>query len=111
MSYKILILGLFHYQDPEHEYELGEVFATAEAAVTEAKRRLDAQLAGPVKPGTTAEEMVSDWMMFGEDPLILRTDHTQPAADFSSSAYVRQRATALVLAAEWQRWAELGDGG
>jgi hypothetical protein len=49
-------------------------------------------------------------MMFGEDPLILRTDHTQPAADFSSSAYVRQRATALVLAAEWQRWAELEEG-
>jgi hypothetical protein len=110
MPYKILILDLFHYQDPENEYELGEVFATAEAAVTEAKRRLDAQVAYPLEPGTTVEEMVSDWMMFGDDPLVMRTDHTQPAADFSSSAYVRERATALVLAAEWQRWAELEEG-
>jgi hypothetical protein len=104
LPYKIRVLDLFHYMDEDEEYELEASFPTAEAAIAEAKRRLDAQLT--IAPGATPEEVFSNWMSFGEDPVILCTDATLPAAGFSGSAYVRQRATELCLAAEWARWAE-----
>ena len=47
------------------------------------------------EPGMTGEELYSSWSSFGESPIILRADHTQPQAGISSTGHARERAAAI----------------
>jgi hypothetical protein len=99
VPYRIVIHDLFHFMDEREEYELGVLFPTAEAAIAEVKRRLDAELLHMYRPGLTGPELYNLWSDFGESPIILRTDHAKPQAEFSSRDYAK--AQAAVIATSW----------
>ena len=66
-TYTIIVDDNFHYQDPEHRYEIPG-FASVEAAVAKCRSIVDACLKDCAEPGHSAEEIVACYKSFGEDP-------------------------------------------
>ena len=95
--YKVLIDDNFHYQDEDHRYEHG-AFGTADEAVAACKRIVDECLTYMLKPGMTADALYELWVMFGEDPYVMRVDRTDAQVDFSSWEYAKERCEVLELA-------------
>lgn len=96
MSYKVIVADNFHYQDETEEYIAG-IYATAEEALSEAKRIVDVSLRACVKPGRTADELYDLYTTFGEDPYIVAMDDS-PELSFSAWDYARTRAGEILAA-------------
>jgi len=64
-TYSVRILDMFHWADPEHEYEI-EGFPSLELAREFARRWVRDSLGVP-GDGVTKEKLRSSWYMFGED--------------------------------------------
>ena len=73
MKYRVLIDDNFHFMDESARYQLGE-FDTLEAAVTACKRVVDDCLASGYQPGMTADELLLQYKMSGDDPWIAGGD-------------------------------------
>jgi hypothetical protein len=98
LPYKILVLDNWHFMDEDEEYEL-EPLPTAEAAITLARRRLDADLLHLFTPGMTAAELYSYWSTFGELPVV-KPVGDEPRVAWSELNYARERAAAIA-ASRW----------
>ena len=96
MSYKVIVADNFHYQDETEEYTAG-IYATAEEALSEAKRIVDVSLRECVEPGLTADGLYELYTMFGEDPYIVAVD-SSPELSFSAWDYARESAGEIVAA-------------
>jgi hypothetical protein len=88
------------------EYEIG-TFDTPVVAIAVVKMRVDRELAHMLEQGVKATELHEMWATFGTGYAITG------GARFSTFEYARQRAAALVTAADrqawWQQWLpELG---
>jgi hypothetical protein len=88
------------------EYEIG-TFDTPVVAIAVVKMRVDRELAHMLEQGVKATELHEMWAAFGTGYAIAG------GARFSVFEYARQRAAALVTAADrqawWQQWLpELG---
>jgi len=96
VSYKVIVADNFHYQDETEEYTAG-VYATAEEALSEAKRIVDVSLRECVKPGLTADGLYDLYTMFGNDPYIVASDESAELS-FSAWDYARTRAGEILAA-------------
>jgi hypothetical protein len=94
MGYRIIGADNFR-PDEDEAYQVSE-HATAEAAVAEAKRRIDGDLRHLHKqnPGQSAKELVSDWLDFGES-VGIQASGGSPSIEFSSLGYVKERAATI----------------
>ena len=57
MSYRIRIYDNYHYQDEDEAYDLGETFATRDAAISKAREIVDSCLAEVAEPGRSADDI------------------------------------------------------
>jgi len=87
MSYRVLVDDNFHYMDQSERYELGE-FDTLEAAVAACRRLVDECLTSSYSPGMTEAELMTQDVLFGEDPFVYTGDGTVP---FSGRDYAATR--------------------
>jgi hypothetical protein len=77
---------------PDYRGSLGE-FDTAEAALAAAKKLVDDYLDSANTPGMTADALLANYRMFGEDPFIVGagSDFSAPIINFSAWEYARTR--------------------
>ena len=87
MKYRVFVDDNFHYMDESERYQLGE-FGTLEAAVDACKKVVDEFLVSNLRPGMTADELITQYALFGEDPFILTGDGSVP---FSAREYAAER--------------------
>lgn len=87
--YVVMVDENFHYADRELRWRRGE-YATAEEAVAECKRMVDADLRGLFKPGMSAVGLMERYRMFGDDPFIVPQDGA-PTVEFSAWDYAEER--------------------
>jgi hypothetical protein len=92
-GYRVMIDDNFHYMDKEERVELG-VFVTAEEAVAASKEVVDASLSHLFRPEMTAEQLLEQYHLFGEDPFVLAATGVE-TVHFSAWDYAAQRATEL----------------
>ena len=69
-TYSVLIMDMFHYHDPEHEYTVGG-FPTRELAVEYARRVVRKSVEYFGQPNQTLEELREGWFHFGEDAVVI----------------------------------------
>ncbi len=91
MRYEVFVDDNFHAMDESERYRLGE-FATSDEAVAACRRIVD-EFFARTSPGKTAEELLTAYRSFGEDPWI-RTD--DPSCRFSAWDYAKDCAAARV---------------
>jgi hypothetical protein len=85
MKYSVFVDDNSHYMDEEHRYKLGD-FDSPEKAVAAAKKIVDDFLTSHRAPGQSAEELLSAYKSFGEDPWI-----SGGACKFSAWDYAQLR--------------------
>ena len=83
----------FHYGDVNDFYKHGE-FDTYEEALAEAKLIVDEFLRYNWKPGMTPDELIAQFLQFGEDPIIVPHEHGNEES-FSARTYVQTRAAEI----------------
>jgi hypothetical protein len=93
MSYRVIVDENFHYMDPDQRWELG-VFATAEQALAACRRMVEDDLRDLRKPGMSAEELITAYQTFGDDPFIVPIDGA-PAVEFSAWDYAERRSAEI----------------
>jgi hypothetical protein len=69
-TYSVLILDMFHYQDPEHEYTIGG-FSSVELATEFARRWVRDSVEELRADDWTPEGLRSQWFTFGEDAMVI----------------------------------------
>jgi hypothetical protein len=69
-TYAVAILDMFHYQDPEHEYEV-DGFSSLEHATEYARRRVRDSVEDFRDNGKPENELGFYWHQFGEDAVVL----------------------------------------
>jgi hypothetical protein len=77
----------FHYMDENERYKLGE-YPTFEEALAACKKIVDDFLKENFKPGMTADELTTQYVLYGEDPWIMGDG--QPY-HFSARDYAREQ--------------------
>jgi hypothetical protein len=97
-EYSVMIDDNFHYMDKEHRLHFG-TFSTPEEAVAACREIVDDWLKSHKKPGMTAEDLYELYVLFGEDPFVVPTNHAT-AADkalwtFGAWDYAKERAKLL----------------
>ena len=97
-KYAVKIDDNFHYMDEEERVHF-RTYSTAEEAVAVCREIVDDWLESHNNPGMTAKDLYEAYVMFGEDPFVLPTDHAT-AVDktlwsFSAWNYAKERAKML----------------
>jgi hypothetical protein len=87
----------FHYMDKDHRYTAGE-FDTYDEALALAKKIVDESIVPTIEGGSTPEEAVESYRMFGEDPWIISDGSIACDDHFSAWSYAEQRAAVLYKA-------------
>ena len=80
-------------QDPEAPSHAGR-FATADEAIAECRRMVDADLDEVREPGMSGSAVLVQWQMWGRDPFI-RADEGDQAPEWSAWKYAAIRAKTL----------------
>ena len=88
---KVFVDDNFHYMDEDERYLLGE-FDSREEAVAVCKKIVDDFLSSQIKPGITAEDLFQHYSSFGEDPIIVGDDSSNP---FSALDYAKERCAVI----------------
>jgi hypothetical protein len=70
MPYVVMVDDNAHYMDESRRYRLG-AFKSPEAALERCRRIVDGFLFLSHVPGYTADELLGEYTMFGEDPFVL----------------------------------------
>jgi hypothetical protein len=91
--YRVLVDDNAHYMDEDERYEAG-AFATANAALTECRRIVGADLAELYRPGMAAGELIAGWRLDGRDPFIVPVNGA-PAVKFSAWTYAKRRSATI----------------
>jgi hypothetical protein len=96
MSYIVRVYDNFHYMDESEAYERPP-FETAEAALEYCRRRVELCLEEALEQGVRPEDIYQQYMMFGDDPMLIAVDN--PPVEFSGWGYARQRCAEILAAA------------
>lgn len=72
-TYTVIVDDNFHYMDEDERYRHGE-FDDCESAVKACKKIVDEFLLQHYEPGMIAEQLLTGYIMFGEDPFVSTTD-------------------------------------
>ena len=96
MSYRVIIIDLFHAHDPDETWETGS-YDTLDEAIAVAKHKIDREIDGAFEEerragAVTAERVLTRFFDFGGLPLVVTSDHR---AAFDSRAYATKRARKL----------------
>jgi hypothetical protein len=94
-EFEVFVDDNFHYMDEDERYNAGS-FGTYEEALAHAKRLVDRSLTGLLEPGMDQDELMSRYVMFGDDPWIRPTP--DGAERFSAREYARSRAGVVTSA-------------
>ena len=86
-KYKVFIDDNYHYMDESHRYKLGK-FDTLEEAIEACKKVVDEYLNDAYQPGMTSDELLTSYVLYGEDPFIVGAEKKVP---FSARDYARER--------------------
>lgn len=70
--FRVVVDDNFHYMDPSERYD-GPEFSTYAEAVEWCRQCVDRSLAELYEPGMTAEKLIRQYRMFGEDPWVTPT--------------------------------------
>jgi hypothetical protein len=87
-TYRVFVDDNFHYMDESERYHLGD-FETLEAAVAACQKVVDESLAHHYERRMTADELMAQYVMFGDDPFVHTGDGSVP---FSAREYAARRA-------------------
>ena len=90
MKYRVTIADNFHYMD-ESEYMDGGEFDTYAEALATAHAIVDESLRSSWEAGMSADDLMEQYVMFGDDPFIVPAE----APRFSAREYARSRAEAI----------------
>lgn len=84
MSYTVHVDDNFHYQDESERYTAGS-YETYDRAVAECRKIVDRSLTELFTRGMSADELMKQYAMFGEDPWISGDsgDDRFPARDYA----------------------------
>ena len=72
--YSVLIIDMYHYQDPDAEYQI-DGFPTFELACEFARRWVRDSLEEQRKPNQSKQDLRESWTMFGEGAVVLGGKH------------------------------------
>ena len=92
-AYVVMVDENSHYLDRDERWTRGS-YATAEEALAECRRIIDADLAELHQPGMAAEQLITGYRASGRDPFIIPRDGAEFVA-FSGWTYAEQRAAAI----------------
>lgn len=87
MKYEVFIDDNFHYMDESHRYKLGE-YNTLKDAFEACKKIVDEFLNENYKSGMTSDDLMSQYVLYGEDPFIVGADESVP---FSARDYADEK--------------------
>lgn len=91
MKYYVSVDDNFHYMDPS-ERDNGNVYSTAEDAVSAAKQIVDNSLRHLYQDGFSPEKLYDRYQDFGEDPFIVSEDKN---CKFSAWGYAKTRCNSI----------------
>jgi hypothetical protein len=84
VEYVVFVDDNYHYQDENERFKHGE-FKTAAEAIEACKNIVERSLVEAFQRGMTAEQLLSQYRMFGEDPFVV------PGVGFSAWTYAEER--------------------
>lgn len=93
MSFYLRIYDNFHYQDESEAFNSGS-FESGEEAYEKAKSIIDDFITSSNEQGMQIDGIYSQWMTFGEDPVISSTEKCE-YKQFSASNYLKEKIEAL----------------
>jgi len=88
-EYVVFIDDNYHYMDEHERFRHGE-FVTVGEAIEACKAIVERSLQEVYEPGMTAEQLLSRYRSFGEDPFVV------PDAGFSAWTYAQDRCRSFV---------------
>ncbi len=98
MPFQVFIDDNFHYMDASARYAL-KTCATLAEAIEAAQLVVDEYLQSAYRPGMSADDLLTSYLSFGEDPFIVEIDATPSTAGdrrpFSARDYARIRIDAM----------------
>ncbi len=94
LPFEVLVDDNFHYMDKDERWRLG-AFATLEAARQACIALVEECLSDYYQAGLEAEELYSQYRMFGDDPFILGPGEP---GKFSAWTYAKARAMEICAA-------------
>ena len=90
MPYHLRIYDNYHYMDESEAYNQGP-YASYEEAELAARQVVEESLRDMIKPGADEQKLLSDYKMFGDDPVIVDKE-TGQVGDFSAWSYANEAA-------------------
>ena len=93
VAFEVLVDDNFHYMDESERYREG-VFRSYEEALKCAMKIVEQSLRNLLEPGSSADDLMARYVMFGDDPFIRPTPDDEER--FSARTYARQRAPEIV---------------
>ena len=100
MKFHLRVYDNFHYTDESEAYNHGQ-YETYEEALAVAKAIVDEFLVHNWKKGSTENELIVQFLFYGEDPIILPNGHGEQES-FSARKYVVTRAAEICRKLEAQ---------
>ncbi len=91
--FEVLVDDNFHYMDESERYREG-AFRTYEEALRCAMKIVERSLRNLLEPGSSVDDLMARYVMFGDDPFIRPTPDGEER--FSARTYARQRAPEIV---------------
>jgi hypothetical protein len=91
MTYSIVVIDNYHIDEPGM-YEK-ESYVDLELAQARAREIVDEFLLSAVTPGMSAEGLWSQWVYFGDNPIVCGGDTT--SVNFDAWVYVKERCQAM----------------
>ncbi len=96
MPYQVFVDDNFAFMDESERYLVG-VYPTAEEAIKNCKRIVDASLDEMLNEGISAIKLYDRYTSFGEDPWIKGETRNERKAEFSAWDCAKQRCSIIYL--------------
>jgi hypothetical protein len=93
-SYRVMVDDNFHYMDKDERAEAG-TFVTAEEAIAACRGIVDDSLTHLLAPGMSANELLAQYRLFGDDPFVVPEGDAEPVK-FSAWDYAEARAADFI---------------
>ncbi len=93
-AFTVFVDDNFHYMDEEERHRLG-AFATYEGALAACHARIREDLDHLLEPGMTSDQLIAQYLLFGEDPFIVPTP--EGITRFSARDYARDLAVKMCV--------------
>jgi hypothetical protein len=86
-KYHLRVYDNFHYSDESEAYDYGQYDSYGSALIA-AKKMVESSLRHEYKPGMTKDDLITSYLFYGEDPIIVPSDPDKER--FSARDYVHE---------------------